>query len=81
MTVHESYQDMGAWEGYEQSDIMYNDIKGEFTQLLIDNGYLDGKVWANAKPRYSLEVKSSTGDCKTTFFLGIGQYQRVCANQ
>ncbi|KIM99744.1 hypothetical protein OIDMADRAFT_125409, partial [Oidiodendron maius Zn] len=81
VTVHESYQDMGAWEGYEQSDIMYNDIKGEFTQLLIDNGYLDGKVWANAKPRYSLEVKSTTGDCETTFFLSIGQYQRVCANQ
>jgi hypothetical protein len=77
--VHEKYQDMEVWEGYENADIIYNDTTGEFTKLLIDNGYLDRNVWANAiPPKYSLEVKTTTGECDTPFFLGLKQYRQVC---
>ncbi|KAN0093560.1 hypothetical protein V8E51_016744 [Hyaloscypha variabilis] len=77
--VHEKYQDMEVWEGYENADIIYNDTTGEFTKLLIDNGYLDRNVWANAiPPKYSLEVKTTTGECDTPFFLGLKQYRQMC---
>jgi hypothetical protein len=70
---------MEVWKGYEGPDIIYHDIRGEFTKLLINNGYLDRNVWANVTPpKYSLEVKSSTGECDTPFFVGLQQYQEVC---
>jgi hypothetical protein len=79
VTAHENYQDMEAWKGQENADIMYDDVRGEFTKLLIDNGYLDRKVWANATPpTYWLEVKSTIGECDGTFFVGPTQYEEVC---
>jgi hypothetical protein len=75
--VHENYHDMDPWTGAETADITYDDTKGEFTQLLIANGFLDGSIWAHAKPKYFLEVKATTKECSTRFFLSKSQYQRV----
>ena len=78
VTVHEDYREMESWKGAETADITYYDVKGDFTKLLIENGYLDRKVWGNAKPpKYFLEVKTTTKECGTRFFLSKSQYQRV----
>ena len=78
MTVHENYRDMEPWRGAETADITYDDTEGEFTQLLIANGYLDESIWARATPKYFLEVKTTTKECATRLFLSKSQYQRVC---
>ncbi|KAH8587446.1 hypothetical protein B0O99DRAFT_694433 [Bisporella sp. PMI_857] len=77
VTVHESYRYMEEWPGVETADITYDDENGEFTQLLIANGYLDGAIWAPAKPKYFLEVKATTKTCATRFFLSKSQYERM----
>lgn len=68
---------MEPWRGAETADITYDDAEGEFTQLLIANGYMDRSIWARATPKYFLEVKATTKECATRFFLSKSQYQRV----
>ncbi|TVY16404.1 hypothetical protein LARI1_G008274 [Lachnellula arida] len=75
--VHEKYQGMKEWTGSETADITYNDKEGEFTQLLVANGYLVGSIWAAAKPKYFLEVKTTTKECATKLFLSKSQYRRM----
>lgn len=75
--VHEDYSDMDAWNGAETADITYQDNNGVFTRLLVENGYLDN-VWIGARPKYYLEVKTTTKECGTRFFVSKSQYQRVC---
>lgn len=76
VTVHEDYYGMDAWNGAETADITYDDTKGEFTKLLVENEYLDD-IWIGAKPNYYLEVKATTKECGTRFFVSKSQYQRV----
>ena len=76
VTVHEDYSDMDAWKGAETADITYDDTEGDFTKLLVENEYLDD-IWIDAKPKYYLEVKATTKECGTRFFISKSQYQRV----
>jgi len=68
---------MEAWTGVETADITYEDTGGAFTQFLIEQGYLDLKVWEKARPKYYLEVKTTTKDCDTRLFVSKAQYKRV----
>lgn len=77
MRVYENYKGMKKWKEPETADIVYDDKEGEFTQLLIAHDYLDDIIWATAKPTYFLEVKTTTKECVTKFFLSKSQYQRV----
>jgi hypothetical protein len=77
VTIHENYDGMEPWRGAETADITYEDKEGELTQLLIANGYLDRSIWASAKPKYFLEVKTTTKECATRLFVSKSQYQRV----
>ena len=76
VTIHEDYHDMEPWKGAETADITYDDINGEFTKLLVENEYLE-RHWMGAKPKYYLEVKATTKECGTRFFVSKSQYQRV----
>lgn len=67
---------MRPWSQRETADIVYPDVQGEFTTLLIDNGYL-GEEWRAARPKYLLEVKTSTGPLATPFYMSKNQYQLV----
>jgi hypothetical protein len=68
---------MEPWRGAETADITYHDTEGEFTRLLIENGYLDERTWAGARPKYFLEVKTTMKECGARFFVSRSQYQRV----
>ncbi|CAH0058483.1 unnamed protein product [Clonostachys solani] len=74
VTEHPDYRDMEPWYQRETADIVYPDVQGEFTTLLIDNGYL-GEAWRAARPKYLLEVKTSTGPLATPFYMSKNQYR------
>jgi len=80
VSCHSEYSDIRPWLGTETADIVYDDTTGEFTRLLVDKGYLGSEsgAWADATPRYYVEVKATTKRCNTRFFMSKGQYKRVC---
>ncbi|KAJ4254455.1 hypothetical protein NW762_010053 [Fusarium torreyae] len=67
--------------GREIADLVYDDVEGTLTSLFIDNGYLAKEDWEGKKPRYLLEVKSTTGPCHAPFFMSKRQYQRIHDHQ
>ncbi|KAK3367905.1 hypothetical protein B0H63DRAFT_489977 [Podospora didyma] len=77
VTRHPEYADIASWNGRETADIMYNDDTGAFTDFLVDKGYLDPEVWAGAKLKYFFEIKTTTGTCRTPFFMSNHQYSRM----
>ncbi|KAI1859883.1 uncharacterized protein JN550_011802 [Neoarthrinium moseri] len=74
---HPEYADMNPWNGRETADIVYKDASGVLTSTLIDHGYLDEDRWAERRPEYLIEVKTTTGPCETPFFMSKGQYKRM----
>ena len=74
---HPEYADMGPWSGRETSDIVYDDVQGELTDFLTSRNYLSRDQWADRRPQYFIEVKTTTGACETPFYMSNGQYERV----
>lgn len=77
VTIHPDYANMEPWYGRETADITYDDNEGDFTTLLIDHGYLDAEEWRNTRPKYYIEVKTTTGPLRTPFYMSKHQYERV----
>ncbi|KAF5570430.1 ATPase-like ATP-binding domain-containing protein [Fusarium phyllophilum] len=69
------YTNLQAWRGRETADIVYVDAEGHLTNTLIGCGYLDHDEWHGARPRYYIEVKTTTGPCSTAFYMSGKQYQ------
>ncbi|KNG81405.1 hypothetical protein ANOM_010513, partial [Aspergillus nomiae NRRL 13137] len=40
-------------------------------------GYLSSEMWAGKRPRFYLEVKSTTSSCETPFYMSKYQYERM----
>lgn len=66
---------MDHWNGRETADITYDDANGHFTSLLAHHGYLDWDTWRNSRPKYYIEVKTTTGPCDTPFYMSKHQYE------
>lgn len=77
VSVHPEYADIQPWNHKETSDIEYSDSEGILTELLIDNGYLERNIWERRKPKYYLEVKTTTGPCEAPFYMSKSQYRLV----
>jgi hypothetical protein len=77
VTVHPEYAGMEPWTGRETSDIVYTDDEGVLTDLLIDEGHLAREIWAGKKPKYFIEVKTTTASFDTPLYVSKAQYQRV----
>ena len=76
MNVHPKYGPLEEWKG-DDVDMIYQDNHGEFTKKLVQQGHLD-KIWSQAKrPKYWLEVKTTTWECGARFFLTDVQHKRV----
>ncbi|KAK4233161.1 hypothetical protein C8A03DRAFT_19707 [Achaetomium macrosporum] len=80
VTAHPEYADIASWTGRETADITYDDVDGAFTRLLIDKGYLAAETWADARPHYLVEVKTTTKSCSMPFFMSKYQYRRMQDN-
>ncbi|KAF5228970.1 hypothetical protein FANTH_14368 [Fusarium anthophilum] len=75
VTIHPDYVDLQAWRGRETADLVYVDAEGHLTNTLIGCGYLDHDEWLGARPKYYIEVKTTTGPCSTAFYMSGKQYQ------
>lgn len=74
--AHNQFREMPPWTGSETADIVLPDDDGGLTDLLIENGYLDGATWAGKKPLYYIEVKATMND-RRQFYMSGDQYLRV----
>ncbi|KAM5345808.1 hypothetical protein ACJ41O_011669 [Fusarium nematophilum] len=74
VTIHPDYRDMEPWNTRETADLVYVDTAGHFTDTLIGCGCLDNE-WHGARPKYYIEVKTTTGPCGTPFYMSGNQYQ------
>ena len=77
VSIDDKYRDLTPWHGTETADIVYDDLDGELTEILIALGYLDSATWSGQAPRYYLEVKSTREACRTKFFMTKAQHKRV----
>ncbi|RTE73601.1 hypothetical protein BHE90_011964 [Fusarium euwallaceae] len=77
VSVHPDYTDIHPWNHRETSDLEYDDSEGALTELMIDNGYLERDIWENKKPKYYLEVKTTTGPCEAPFYMSKSQYRLI----
>lgn len=75
--MHEKYSDMTSYDGTETADIIYDDVGGELTSYLARCEYIDEDIWRGKTPKYLLEVKTTTQECDTRFFMSKSQVQRV----
>ncbi|KAH8586657.1 hypothetical protein B0O99DRAFT_585566 [Bisporella sp. PMI_857] len=75
--VHDRYRNLEFLTRRETADITYNDIDGVLTKLFIEKRYLDRETWENSRPKYYLEVKTTTKDCSEQFYMSGSQYNRM----
>ncbi|KAL1863985.1 hypothetical protein Daus18300_007950 [Diaporthe australafricana] len=80
VTGHRNYQDMQPWFGRETSDITYSDREGVLTDFFVEKGYLERDLWADERPEYFIEVKTTNMSCETPFFMSNSQYRRMRNN-
>ncbi|RHZ43626.1 uncharacterized protein CDV56_101060 [Aspergillus thermomutatus] len=76
VSVHPDYHDLAPWSGVETADLVYRDTRSTLTTILIDAGYLSHARWCGANPTYYIEVKTTTGECDSAFFMSKSQYRR-----
>jgi len=74
--IHDDYHDVQNY-GPETTDIIYDDIDGNFTNLLIENGYLSRDIWTDQRPYYYIEVKATINELQTPFFVSHYQYNLI----
>ncbi|PIG82100.1 hypothetical protein AARAC_000013 [Aspergillus arachidicola] len=79
VTIHPAYANIEPWYGRETADFTYDDTEGNFTTLLIDHGHLDAEEWRDKRPKYYIEVKTTTGPMSTPFYMSKHQYERMRA--
>lgn len=77
MRAHPQYSGIERWPFRETADLVYNEEQGRLTEALIDSGYLARDEWQQARPRYFLEVKTTTGERGTPFYMSGNQYRLV----
>ncbi|KAF7182145.1 hypothetical protein CNMCM7691_001533 [Aspergillus felis] len=77
ISVHPDYHDLAPWYGFETADIVYRDTSSVLTTTLIDAGYLPHARWHGSNPTYYIEVKTTTAECDSAFFMSKSQYRRM----
>ncbi|KAH7173247.1 uncharacterized protein B0J16DRAFT_405610 [Fusarium flagelliforme] len=83
-TVHPDYTGLTHWSRRETADLVYVDSSGRLTSTLIEAGVLTDDGWSGKQPTYYFEVKTTTGPCKTPFYMSGNQYrlmERIHHNQ
>ncbi|CZR46625.1 uncharacterized protein FPRO_12075 [Fusarium proliferatum ET1] len=72
--IHPEYTDLTHWSNRETADLVYPDTQGDLTRILADAEILTGD-WSTRRPRYYIEVKTTTGPCGTPFYMSGNQYR------
>ncbi|KAF5532469.1 hypothetical protein FMEXI_12426 [Fusarium mexicanum] len=74
--IHPEYADLSHWPNRETADLVYPDTQGDLTRILVDAEILSND-WSTRRPRYYIEVKTTTGPCGTPFYMSGNQYRLV----
>ncbi|KAH8704617.1 hypothetical protein GQ44DRAFT_819393 [Phaeosphaeriaceae sp. PMI808] len=81
---HSNFATLTPWHGRETADMVYTDSTGTFTGWLRDNSEGDFPIqisetrnFRTAPIEYYLEVKSTTRECNTRFYMSGSQYKRM----
>ncbi|KAG5801889.1 hypothetical protein H9Q74_011565 [Fusarium xylarioides] len=72
--IHPEYADLSHWPNRETADLVYPDTQGDLTRILVDAEILSDD-WSTRRPRYYIEVKTTTGPCGTPFYMSGNQYR------
>ncbi|KAF4495856.1 hypothetical protein FAGAP_7989 [Fusarium agapanthi] len=72
--IHPEYADLSHWSNRETADLVYSDTQGDLTRILVDAEVLSDD-WSIRRPRYYIEVKTTTGPCGTPFYMSGNQYR------
>ena len=85
--IHADYANLRPWDRPETADCVYTDSTGRLWRFLKDNGFgglpvgLDDEAKFGAarfQPlEYFIEVKTTTKECGTRFFMSKGQRKRM----
>ena len=75
--MHPDYAGLSHWSRRETADLVYIDSLGRLTSILIEAGLLTDDGWSGKQPTYYFEVKTTTGPCKTPFYMSGNQYRLV----
>ncbi|MCJ1398278.1 hypothetical protein MMC11_001475, partial [Xylographa trunciseda] len=76
--LHDDYRNIKKWSGNSLAGLEYKDVEGQFTKFLIRKGYLAQAIWANARPHYYFEVKTTTfSDRQEPFFVTSTQFRHL----
>lgn len=74
--IHPEYADLSHWPNRETADLVYSDTQGDLTRILVDAEILSDD-WSSRRPKYYIEVKTTTGPCGTPFYMSGNQYRLV----
>ncbi|EWZ01114.1 hypothetical protein FOYG_00794 [Fusarium oxysporum NRRL 32931] len=72
--IHPEYADLSHWPNRETADLVYSDTQGDLTRILVDAEILSDD-WSSRRPKYYIEVKTTTGPCRTPFYMSGNQYR------
>lgn len=75
--IHPDYTNIAIFAGRETADIVYEDQAGVLTELLIMAGILPDNKWRGRKPTCYIEVKTTTGNCDTPFYMSGSQHDKM----
>lgn len=75
--IHPEYTSITHWSRRETADLVYTDSEGQLTNTLVEASILTGDEWAGKRPKYYIEVKTTSGPCKTPFYMSGNQYRLV----
>ncbi|KAG5655328.1 hypothetical protein KAF25_010480 [Fusarium avenaceum] len=73
--IHPEYSSITHWSRRETADLVYTDSEGQLTNILVEAGILTGDEWTDKRPKYYIEVKTTSGPCKTPFYMSGNQYR------
>lgn len=75
--IHPEYSSITHWSRRETADLVYTDSEGQLTNTLVEAGILPGDEWTEKRPKYYIEVKTTSGPYKTPFYMSGNQYRLV----
>ncbi|KAI6760419.1 hypothetical protein HG530_009279 [Fusarium avenaceum] len=73
--IHPEYSSITHWSCRETADLVYTDCEGQLTNTLVEASILTGDEWTGKRPKYYIEVKTTSGPCKTPFYMSGNQYR------
>ena len=80
VAVQDNYKDLESWNGPETADIVYDDVGGEFSEMLVQKAGISPDTFpapGEGHVKYFFEVKTTIADRNEKFYMSRSQCKRV----